>query len=228
MVGNKPNFHMLSLREQVCDYLRKEISQMSMRPGDPISLRKVSSELGIGITPLRDALLQLEGEGMVTILPRKGIIIRDFTLKDVENYYGTLGMIEAEALKTAMLHITKEHCTIMRQINRHIWESTERKAFSDHMELNRTFHNVYLGLAENTYLPVLWNNISSRLYYSPTAIVQMEEWDRVCCDQHENLIDAFEKKDVASAIHWMKDEHWGFKKQKKYLEKYYDFKKIKK
>jgi DNA-binding GntR family transcriptional regulator len=231
MAANKKNFRALkpqadspSLREQVCDYLRKEIAQMSIRPGVPISLRKASSELGIGITPLRDALLQLEGEGMVTILPRRGIFIREFTLKDVKNYYETIGAIEALALKTAILHITKDHCTIMRQINKHIFESTKRGYFSDHLKLNKTFHNTYLNLSENTYLPSLWNNITSRLYYSPTEIVQMEDWDRLCCDHHDHLIDALEERDLEGAIHWMRDEHWSFRKQKKYIEQYYHLK----
>ena len=225
MIAKKPTFQTLSLREQVCDYLRKEISQMSIKPGDSVSLRKLSAELGIGIMPLRDALLQLEGEGMVTITPRKGITIREFTMKDVENYYGVLGMIEEEALKTAIFYVTKEHCSIMREINKKIRESTLREAFADHRALNKTFHNVYLNLSENTYLPSLWNNITPRLYYCPTTIVQRTEWDQICCDQHENLIDALEKKDLKEAIHWMRDEHWGFKKQKKYLEEYYNFKK---
>jgi DNA-binding GntR family transcriptional regulator len=58
-----------SLREQVYDYIREELSRGKLTPGMAINLNEISQELGISKTPLRDALLQLDTEGFVTISP---------------------------------------------------------------------------------------------------------------------------------------------------------------
>jgi len=61
-----------SLREQVYDFIREELTRGKLIPGDAINLNAISQELGISKTPLRDALLQLDTEGFVTISPVAG------------------------------------------------------------------------------------------------------------------------------------------------------------
>ncbi|MEG1824759.1 MAG: GntR family transcriptional regulator [Cloacibacillus sp.] len=218
-----PKFYTKPLREQVCDYLKKEIGSHRIRPGDTLNLRELSSELGISITPLRDALLQLECEGMVNILPRKGIVLREFYLKDIENYYDMIATLECRALETAVFNLTKEHQKVMREINEQIRECAYTKEFDNGRALNKTFHLLYLSLSENSYIQTLWSNTWSRLFYCPTNIVHSIDWELVCCDQHDKLIDAIEEKNLHHIFSCIKDEHWSFKKQKKYIVRYYDF-----
>ena len=223
MSESDAKFYTKPLREQVCDYLKKEIGSRKIHPGDFINLRQLSAELGISITPLRDALLQLECEGMVDILPRKGIMLREFTLKDIENYYDMLSVLESHAMESAIYNLQKEHCRIMRKINEEIRECAYNKQFDNGRALNKTFHTIYLSLSENSYTQTLWSNTWSRLFYCPTNIVHSIEWELICYNQHEGLISAIEERDLHKAIHFIKDEHWSFKKQKKYILKYYDF-----
>lgn len=223
MLINKPTFNMTSLREQVFNYLKNEIACMGIRPGDPISLRKISTQLGIGITPLRDALIQLEGAGTVKILPRKGIYLREFTLKDLENYYDTLGMIEEHALLTAIGKITPEHCEIMQDINERLkdYVHSESYDYSNYMVLNKAFHRVYLNLSNNEYLSLLWENIQQKLYYLPTNNFKTKEWDELCNIEHEEIIKALAAGNLKSAVHWTQGEHFNFHKHKEFMHTYY-------
>ena len=63
------------MREQVYEYLRDEISNRKLLPGATININEISRQLGISKTPLRDAIIQLETEGFVTILPRRGVTV---------------------------------------------------------------------------------------------------------------------------------------------------------
>lgn len=211
------------LREEVYSYLLKKISEGQIRPGGTINLRGLSKELGVSITPLRDALFQLEGAGLVNIMPRKGIALREFTLKDVENYYDSIGMIEAHALQTAIYNISEEQCQAMRGINERIWRLAVEGEFRETYNLNRTFHIMYISQSDNNYLQTLWLNICPRLYYTPMNIIDTLEWESVCHEQHEELIDAIERKDIKSAVSCVRDRHWSFKRQRKYIIKYYNF-----
>ena len=224
MSDRKINFQTKSLREQVYTYLMDKIRASDIKPGESINLRKLSSELGISITPLRDALLQLEGAGLVDILPRKGISLREFTLKDVENYYDTLGMIEAHVLKSAINNITTEQCKALRNINSQIWQLFSEGNFRESYTLNKSFHVFYISLSDKSYLQNMWLDTWHRLYYSPVNVRNTLEWERVCYEQHEELLDALEKRDLKAAVLASRDKHWSFKEQKKYLLDYYDFK----
>ncbi|MCG2817221.1 MAG: GntR family transcriptional regulator, partial [Candidatus Aminicenantes bacterium] len=65
-----PSFlNLLSLKDQVYDYLRERMKKGELRPGAAINTDETSERLGISKTPLRDALIRLEVEGFVTILP---------------------------------------------------------------------------------------------------------------------------------------------------------------
>lgn len=217
-------FQTKPLREQVCEYLKKEIGENRIKPGESINLRNLSEELGISITPLRDALLQLEGEGMVTILPRKGIVLREFTLQDVKNYYDMLGVLECHALETAFGRLTEEHFRTMRELNEQIRKFAYEGRYDEGRSLNKKFHSVYLDLSGNSYISTVWANIWSRLYYCPTSAVNTLEWELICCDQHEALIQALEAKDLERAFHCIRGDHWSYDQQKPYIITYYDLK----
>ncbi len=64
-----------SLREQVYEYIRGEIQNGRLIPGALIKVNEISERLGVSKTPLRDAIIQLECEGFVTILPRRGVVV---------------------------------------------------------------------------------------------------------------------------------------------------------
>lgn len=196
---------------------------MGIRPGEPISLRKISAQLGVGITPLRDALIQLEGAGTIKILPRRGIFLREFTLKDLENYYDALGMIEEHALRTAITKITPQHCEIMRDINERLKQCVGHESYQDYLILNSAFHRVYLDLSDNGYLPLLWENIQQKLKYLPTKNVETKEWDELCNEEHEKIVGALAAGNLKQAVHWSKDEHLNFKKREDFMRKYYGF-----
>ena len=72
-----------SLKDQVYEFLEGQIHSQDLKPGDTINLEKTSRSLGISRTPLRDALLLLQLEGFVTILPRRGIVVNGLSLAEI-------------------------------------------------------------------------------------------------------------------------------------------------
>ncbi|MCC7295868.1 MAG: GntR family transcriptional regulator, partial [Acidobacteria bacterium] len=70
-------------------------------PGSVIDMEETSLRLGVSKTPLRDALLQLEMEGFVTILPRRKVVVNVLRPEDIKNYYEIIGALESTALRQA-------------------------------------------------------------------------------------------------------------------------------
>ena len=88
-----------SLKEQVYEYLRQQFQQHRLKPGTVINMENTSKKLGISKTPLRDALIQLEMEGFVTISPRRGIYVNALPLEEIREFYQVIGALESSTLQ---------------------------------------------------------------------------------------------------------------------------------
>ncbi len=71
------------LREAACEEIKRRIIRLDYRPGTYINAAQVSADLGIGVTPVNQALNRLMHEGMVEIIPRKGAIVRPVSLDEI-------------------------------------------------------------------------------------------------------------------------------------------------
>ena len=76
-----------SLREQVYEYIRDQMMTGHILPNTTLNLNQISDHLGISKTPLRDALIRLEVEGFVTIMPRRGVVVNALIASlNIHNY----------------------------------------------------------------------------------------------------------------------------------------------
>src|SRR5512136_3202318 len=97
-MDRKPILNIKSLKEQVYEYLREQMRHGHILPGSVIDMEETSRRLGVSKTPLRDALLQLEMEDFVSILPRRKVVVNVLTEEDIRNYYDIIGALESVAL----------------------------------------------------------------------------------------------------------------------------------
>ena len=106
-----------SLREQVYEYLQIEIQEGRLIPGSYIKLNEISKRLGISKTPLRDAIIQMECEGFVSILPRKGVLLKRLTLDEIRDILQILGALEGSVLRSVFEQITSPRIAKMEKLN---------------------------------------------------------------------------------------------------------------
>ena len=72
-----------SLRREIFDYLVGQIEKGELKPGSLINVRRLTEELKVSRTPLREALAQMEVQGLVTIMPQRGVMINVLTYDDL-------------------------------------------------------------------------------------------------------------------------------------------------
>ncbi|PAY21892.1 GntR family transcriptional regulator [Dietzia natronolimnaea] len=75
------------LSEEVADHVRTRIMSGEVRPGDFIRLDETAAALGVSVTPVREALLTLRGEGLVDLVPRRGYLVSPMSRRDVEDIF---------------------------------------------------------------------------------------------------------------------------------------------
>jgi DNA-binding GntR family transcriptional regulator len=209
-----------SLREQVYDYIREELSHGNLIPGMTIDLNAISRELGISKTPLRDALLQLDTEGFVTISPRRGIFVNHLTLDDIRNCYEIIGALESTAIISVFNTIQPLHIQKMKILNAALLADLEEEDFASYYQRNLLFHGVFLDLSPNAPLRRMIMPLKQRLYDFPRR-GYIKAWELRNCRDHDRLIKAFEKKDREAAVAVWRDVHWSFTKQEPFIRSFY-------
>lgn len=210
-----------SLKEQVYDYLREQIHKQVLRPGMSISLERTSQELGISRTPLRDALIQLEMEGFVTIRARRGIYVNGLSLKEIEQFYQVIGALEQSALMKAGKDLGAQDIEELHRLNGDMRRSLDEDDFDRFYALNLTFHNIFLRAAQNAHLIRIVDNLKKRLYDFPKQENWLKAWELSSVEEHQQVVTFLQNREFSQAARYLHDVHWGFDYQRVYIERYY-------
>lgn len=220
-MDHKPLLNIKSLKEQVYEYLREQMRKGELLSGSVIDMEETSKKLGVSKTPLRDALLQLETEDFVTILPRRKVVVNVLTLEDIKNYYEIIGALESTALLSAFDHLTPSHLAYMEKMNEAMRKAIQNDDFDLYYEKNLNFHNIFLNLCRNEKLIRIVNNLKKRLYDFPRQKGFVKEWEEASIREHARLLDLLKQGKKQEAVHAIRDVHWSFQVQEKYINVYY-------
>jgi len=217
----KTILNLTSLKDQVYDYLRKQMTKGELQPGSVIDMKATSRKLGVSRTPLRDALIQLEMEGFVKILPRRGVVVNWLTVQDIREYYEILGALEGVAVISASQSMGEAEIERMQKLNRDMAKAIEKDDFDFYYEKNLEFHNVYIDLSGNRALQKITGTMKRRLYDFPRRSGYVREWEEASISEHGILIELLAAGKFVEASNFIKDVHWSFEVQEEYIKKYY-------
>lgn len=221
---NDPILNNKSLRQQVYEYLRNEMIKGKFQPGSFLKLKEIGSNLGISVTPLREALLQLEVQGFITIYPRRGFVVNELSLEDIRCAYQIIGALESSVVIYEKHKITSEVTDRMRKKNEDLRMLLEKKNYDEYFFLMDEFHHVLVNLSSNEGLKEILNLQKSRIYDFPPRgnFPFLGTWGEGSCGEHEHIIDLLEQGEFFEAARYLRDEHWSFAVHEDYIRHYYE------
>ena len=210
-----------SLREQVYDHLRQLMSRGRIEPGAFINQDELATRLGVSRTPLRDALLQLEAEGFVEILPRRGVQLRALTVEDVRHMYEVVGALEGAAVLAALPSFGEDELTALRRLNGEMKDALLADDFDRYYDLNLAFHDVFLDRCGNEELVRIVRRLKQRLYDWPRRRGFVKEWELASLEEHAAFVHLVATGDATAAADHLRDVHWSFAEQEPFIRRYY-------
>lgn len=210
-----------SLREQVYEYLRGQMSRGGLQPGAFLDLNDLARRLGVSRTPLREALLHLESQGFVTILPRRGFQLNALTLDDIRHFYEIIGALEAATIKTVGPSMDRDDLAGMRKLDSMMADAVAARDFDRYYAANLEFHDAYLGRSDNTRLVDQVRLLKQRLYDWPRREGMLQAWEQHSVVEHEKFLRSLQRGDFNAAAAYLQDVHWSFKVQEEFIHAYY-------
>lgn len=140
------------------NYIKNAIITGKYKPGMRLTEEGIANELNISRTPIREALKQLEADGLITPIKR-GMIVREFTKTDIKQIYDLRALLESYAAAQAATYRTDEDINVMkstnlkyRQIVEEMHENKDEVKLEEIIKANQQFHEAILTASRNDYL----------------------------------------------------------------------------
>lgn len=141
-----------SLAERAYRKLVRLITRLELPPGSPIVEKELTLQLGIGRTPVREALQRLAIEGLVVHQPNRGMFVTDITTSGVQNIYEFRDIIDASLVRLAAHRATPEQGRLLLELHDRFVAASRAGNIDNYVELDRCFYGILAAAAQNDYL----------------------------------------------------------------------------
>lgn len=157
-----------TLTDQAYRLIEEQIVTLRLKPGDVLSEQMLSATFGIGRTPVREALQRLAHEGLVIILPRKGILVSDINPRHQLLVLEVRRELERLLSRAGAERATKEQREALQEIARGMDRAAKTNDDIAFMRLDREFNRLMVEAAHNSYAArsmKLLQGLSRRFWY---------------------------------------------------------------
>ena len=192
--------------------LLERIVSLEMPPGSVVQEARLREELGIGRTPIREALQRLARENLVRSIPHRGTFVTDVNITDLARITEVRTVLESHAARLAAEKIT----TTDREAMVELLELLRRGHAADQrdlMQLDQQIHRLVYRTAHNPFLEATlerYFNLSLRLWY---LVLDREVRVREAVDEHVALLEAILDGDGQCAEDIMRRHVSGFERE---------------
>lgn len=152
-----------SLREQVTSRLRDAIASGRFKPGERLIERELCELIAVSRTSIREALRELEADGLITIVPHKGPIVTKVTVRQAESIYQVRGVLEGLAVRLFTVRASEAQLERLERAAdalERVYKKFEANAF---LKAKRDFYSVLLEGADNEVATSMLRNIHIRV-----------------------------------------------------------------
>jgi DNA-binding GntR family transcriptional regulator len=195
----KPMEKHLTLREKILESIRDAIISGAIKAGSRVSEPDLAERYGISRTPIREAFRQLEAEGYLTVIPRRGAVVSEFSEKDVEEFYAIKSILEGYAARRACKKLTAKELDRLQAINDRLAELASHNDIKAFFKIHNDFHDVFIKAADNEKLRELISSLVTRFQRLRLTSISLPGRMDISVQEHEKIIEAFRRKDEETA-----------------------------
>jgi DNA-binding GntR family transcriptional regulator len=170
----------------------------TLRPGTFIRLDETAAALGVSITPVREALRTLRGEGMVQLEPHRGHVVVPLTRGDIEDIFWLQATIARELAATAAERITDEEIEELERLNDGLAAAVSRGDPEDVVAAEFVFHRALNRVTGR--IKLAWFLLHAARYLPGQIYASDAEWGAATVATHRELVEALRRRDVDSVV----------------------------
>jgi len=174
-------------------FVRKRIFDGTYSAGEYVRLNQLAAELGVSVTPVREALFELRAEGLLAQQPRRGFVVLPVTGRDLVDVANVQAHVGGELAARAAMMIDDDHLRELKQIQAQLEEAYAGDDDERTVRLNHEFHRAINVAADSPKLAQLMSQITR---YAPESVFPtIARWPHQSIKHHRRVLAALEKRD---------------------------------
>jgi DNA-binding GntR family transcriptional regulator len=195
-----------TLREQVADHLREEILSDRLAPGEELGEVALARSLGISRGPLREALGQLAAEGLVTIMPRRGAVVKRLTRREFLDAYEVREALESLAIRLAVPRLSDGQKAELHDMCAEMERAAADGDTDRFFDINRQFHARLVRASGNQKLQEVHGQLVAQMGRLMKQSVQLRGGTEQSAAEHRRILGAIDAGDPDLAARLL-EEH---------------------
>ena len=199
------------LHIQVANRLRDMIVHGDLKPGERVPFAQLAEELGVSLTPLREAFKVLAEDGLVEQTPNRGVRVLPYTAAEATALFEVIAELESLAAKLAAVRMSDDDLANLEALHEQMRGEYESRSKDPYFDINSRIHRMIVGLSGNDVLISTHTKLMVRANRGRyIAIVNEDRWSQAM-GEHEAVMDAFRRCDseAARSIWWTHLAHSG-------------------
>ena len=187
----------VSVTSRVYEILRREILSLDLRPGQQLDEVSLSGRFRCSRTPVREALVKLDSESLVTTLPNGRATVASIDFEKVPAYFDSLTLLQRVTTRLAARYRTEADIDNIKRRGAEFLAAQERGSIPDMIETNRDFHMAIADAGRNAYYHAFYARLLDegrrllRLYF----FTYDDERPPIYSDEHDLMIEAISARD---------------------------------
>ena len=179
-----------TIREQVYQILRDEICRGVYAPGTRLQEAELTEYLNVSRSPLREALRQLAADGLLLEIPNKGVYVKEFTVKDIEEIYDLRVMLESYGILHSAGHITSMRRERLLGLLTEMESFLEKGDLQAYTSTDERLHNHIVHLGDNSLINDTYDRVRSMNQQFRILSLMDPQRFRDSLDEHREIVHA--------------------------------------
>lgn len=201
-----------SLKDYVYEYIAGLIDSGKVGDGDKITEQQICDALNVSRTPIREALIQLAGDGYLENVPRRGFHVKGVSEESAREIVEIIGPLDGRAALLAASRLTDDDIAHLRFLQVSMTLALDNDLLKKYDDLQHEFHSCYIDNCGNEKLAAYIRQLNR--YFMKREYVNVEGQDRKTLllqanDEHAHIIRLFEQRDGVGLQRYIRDVHWN-------------------
>ncbi|MHA6259432.1 GntR family transcriptional regulator [Sporosarcina sp. CAU 1771] len=192
------------MRDEVYNTLREWIITGELEPNQQLKDQELSDRLGISRTPIREALLKLEDEGLVITKANRWTLVAPIDLLDAENIYSIVGTLEGLAIEQGIQNITAIDIDELEKLNQTFKETMDSIERIKSFLADNAFHEKIVRFANNLELVKLLESLKVKIMRIEIHYFSQTDSNHTSYYEHEKIIKALKELNAPLAVQEIK------------------------
>ncbi len=190
---------MKTIKEQVYEKLKSDILNGTYKPGERIQELKIAKKLNVSRSPVREAIKELIGEGLLVSVPNKSITVKKLSVKEIKDIFDFRNITEKYAIEKTIDNLDDRIIKRLESIKSDFKKLYEDDDLHRYCKVDSEFHNYLIKSSGNALLHQVVSNVMALIEQFRVISLSSNQRFEESIDEHVTIIDSILKKDKKNA-----------------------------